>query len=91
MVLFPFLSEMIQACSNPSCRGHAHPRITGYKNPIWKSFTTLQAAREYMTGKGVAEPREIIKSEDENTTPVCGNGFYAVANGDNPEVYPLYR
>ncbi|KAJ5805619.1 uncharacterized protein N7503_003221 [Penicillium pulvis] len=71
--------------------GHAHPRITGYKKPISKSFTTLQAARRYMTEKGVTEPREIIKSEDEDTTPVCGNGFYAVANGDNPGVYPLYR
>lgn len=91
MVPFPFPSEMIQAYSNSNCRGHAHPRITGYKNPISKSFTTLQAAREYMTGNGVAEPMEIIKSEDESTTPVRGNGFYAVANGNNPGVYPFYR
>lgn len=44
-----------------------------------------------MKEEGVPKPIENIRSEDENTTPEGGNGFYAVANGNNPDVYPFYR
>ncbi|KAJ5523287.1 hypothetical protein N7513_012831 [Penicillium frequentans] len=71
--------------------GHAHPRITWYDGAVSRSFTTLKEARGYMKEEGVPKSIEIIRSEDENTTPEGGNGFYAVANGNNPGVYPFYR
>ena len=39
---------------------------------------------------GVLKPKEIIKSEEENTTPVDGHEFYAVANGGRPDIYYRY-
>lgn len=44
-----------------------------------------------MEEMGVIKAKEIIKSEAGETTPLDGNGFYAVANGAKPGIYPFYR
>ena len=56
-----------------------------------KSFSTLHEARAYMERMGVAKAKEIIKCGAGETTPLDGNGYYAVANGANPGIYPFYR
>ncbi|OQD75566.1 hypothetical protein PENANT_c148G03786 [Penicillium antarcticum] len=40
---------------------------------------------------GARNPKEIFKSGAGETTPLGGNGFYAVANGANPGIYPFYH
>lgn len=41
-----------------------------------------------MKSMDAAENKEIIKSEAEETTPW---GFFAVANGANPGIYPFHQ
>lgn len=55
-----------------------------------KGFSTLQEARAYMEMMGVTKANEIIKCGAGETTPLDGNGYYAVANGANPGIYPFY-
>lgn len=55
-----------------------------------KSCYTLQEARAYMELMGATKVKEVIKSGAGETTPLGGNGFYAVANGKNPGIYPFY-
>ena len=43
-----------------------------------------------MKQKGAITVNEIIKSGAGETSPLDGQGFYAVANGRNPGVYPFY-
>ncbi|KAJ5661099.1 uncharacterized protein N7484_000471 [Penicillium longicatenatum] len=91
MVLFLFASYRNPSYSNLCRRGRAHPRITGYDDHKCTGHATLQEARSWMKEKGVAEPKEIITSEEEKTGPIGGKGFYAVANGGTPEIYEFYR
>ena len=44
-----------------------------------------------MESMGVSKAKEIIKSGAGETTPLGGNGFYAVANGAKPGIYPYYQ
>ncbi|KAI2788539.1 hypothetical protein POX_e06557 [Penicillium oxalicum] len=69
--------------------GDAHPRITGCESK-YKSCWTLQEARTYMERMGATKVKEVIKSGAGETTPLGGNGFYAVANGKRPGIYPFY-
>jgi hypothetical protein len=39
---------------------------------------------------GVIKAKKTIKNGAEETTPLDGNGFYAVANGAEPGIYPFY-
>lgn len=64
--------------------------MTGCKSTS-KSFFTLQEARAYMERMGATKAKEIIKSGAGETTPLGGNGFYAVANGAKPGIYPFYQ
>ncbi|KAF3392609.1 hypothetical protein F1880_008939, partial [Penicillium rolfsii] len=70
-------------------RGDAHPRITGCESK-YKSCWTLQEARTYMERMGATKVKEVIKSGAGETTPLGGNGFYAVASGKKPGIYPFY-
>ena len=56
-----------------------------------KSCYTLQDARDYMEEMGAATVKLVIKSGAGETTPVGGNGFYAVVNGRNPGIYGFYK
>lgn len=88
ILLSPVLQ--IQVLSNLNRRGDAQPRVTGCTSK-YKSCYTLQEARTYMEEMGVIKAKEIIKSEAGETTPLDGNGFYAVANRAKPGIYPFYR
>lgn len=67
-----------------------HPRITGCISES-KACETLEEARAYMARKGETKPKEVIKSGAGETTPLGVNGFYAVANGVNPGIFPFYQ
>ncbi|KAJ6125955.1 hypothetical protein N7471_010448 [Penicillium samsonianum] len=56
-----------------------------------KSCYTLQEAGTYMESVGASDAQEVLKSGAGETTPLGGNGFYAVANGANPGIYPFYQ
>jgi viroplasmin and RNaseH domain-containing protein len=59
---------------------------------VYKSFVTIEEAREYMKKNGVMNPKEIIKDGVGSTTPLWGSdAFYAVANGRKPGIYPYFQ
>ncbi|KAF4894954.1 hypothetical protein CGCFRS4_v006236 [Colletotrichum fructicola] len=39
----------------------AHPRVTGYSAAVFKSFSSLQKALDYMKDRGAPAPRRVIK------------------------------
>lgn len=43
-----------------------------------------------MEEMGANNVNEVIKRGAGETTPLNGKGFYAVANGRNPGIYPFY-
>lgn len=72
-------------------RGDAHPRVTGC-DAVHKGFSTLMKAREYMSKKGVADPKVVIKHGAGETTLILnGDGFYAVAHGKRPGIRQEFR
>lgn len=52
---------------------------------------TIEDARTYMKENGAAGCKEIIKDGAGKTTPLNGEGFYAVANRVKPGIYRLYQ
>ena len=71
-------------------RGDAHPRVTGCSN-LFKGVRTLEEACEYMETHGIYHYRKEIKQTALDTTPRNQkDGFYAVANGKNPGIYPIW-
>jgi hypothetical protein len=64
--------------------------MTGCRSEI-KSCYTLQEAYVYMERMGATNVKEVVKSGAGETTPLGGNGFYAVANGANPGIYHFYQ
>jgi hypothetical protein len=44
-----------------------------------------------MERMGATNVKEVVKSGAGETTPLGGNGFYAVANGANPGIYHFYQ
>jgi viroplasmin and RNaseH domain-containing protein len=64
--------------------------VTGCHS-VHKSFFTIEDARKYMEGKGVAKPKEVIKDGAGSTTPLKGTqAFYAVANGKQHGVHTYW-
>ena len=43
-----------------------------------------------MERMGASKVKEVIKNPPGETIPLGGNGFYAVANGKKPGIYPFY-
>ena len=43
-----------------------------------------------MEQMGATKVKEVIRNGAAQTTPLGGNGFYAVANGKDPGIYPRY-
>ncbi|KAK1622344.1 hypothetical protein BDP81DRAFT_441497 [Colletotrichum phormii] len=69
----------------------AHPRVTGC-SAVFKGFSSLQKALDYMEGLKVLAPRRMIREGAEASTPDGkSDGYYAVANGRNPGVYQYWR
>ena len=72
-------------------RGDAHPRVTGCRSNHG-AFDDLLKAQDFMEKNGVKQPKLVIKEGAGETTPLLGKeGFYAVANGRNPGIYPYYQ
>ena len=44
-----------------------------------------------MERMGASKVKEVIKNPPGETIPLGGNGFYAVANGKKPGIYPFYQ
>lgn len=80
-----------RSVTNVSDRGDAHPRVTGCESKH-RSFYTLADARQQMKEWNVPNPLEILKHEAGKTTPLPNTeGFYAVAYGTRPGIYPSWR
>lgn len=77
--------------TNP-VRADAHPRVTGCSAAVFKGFSSLQKALDYMEKRKVFAPRRMIRERTEASTPGRkSDGYYAVANGKNPGVYRYWR
>ncbi|KZL87252.1 ribonuclease h1 [Colletotrichum incanum] len=71
--------------------GDAHPRVTGC-SAVFKGFSSLQKALNYMEDLEVLAPRRVIKEGAGASTPDGkSDGYYAVANGKNPGIYQYWR
>lgn len=44
-----------------------------------------------MEKMGATQAKKVIKEGAGETAPLKGNGFFAVANGAKPGIYPFYR
>ena len=71
-------------------RGDVHPRVTNCRS-LYKGFPTLKAACKYMEEHGICNYTKDTKQTALDTTPRNQkDGFYAVANGKNPGIYPIW-
>ncbi|CAI9629792.1 unnamed protein product [Alternaria burnsii] len=70
--------------------GHAHPRVTDCEN-LYKSFRSIEEARDYMKQNGCAKFEEIIEDTALDTTATKHDtAYYAVANGAKPGIYNVW-
>jgi viroplasmin and RNaseH domain-containing protein len=72
-------------------RGHVHPRVTDCEN-LYKSFCSIQEARDYMKQNGCASFKEITKDTALDTIATkYDKAYYAVANGAKPGIYNVWE